>query len=111
MHYIDNTSAIAALVRGYSSFPDSARLVHAFHAFNVGVRARVWFSHVRSKANVSDAPSRGDMSYVVDVLGADVVTVHFPDLDLWLTPAGPWMEAALAFERPRVRRSPPRARV
>ena len=45
------------------------------------------------------------------VLGADVVAVRFPDLDLWLTPAGPWMEAALAFERPRVRRSRPRARV
>ena len=91
-------------MKGYSAFPDSARLVHAFHAFNVGVSARVWFAHVRSKANVADAPSRGDMSYARRVLQATVVTVSFPHLDLWLTPAGPWMEAALQCERPRVRR-------
>ena len=63
IHFIDNTSAIAALVRGYSGMPDSARLVHALHAFNVGLRALPWFAHVRSAANVSDAPSRGDVSY------------------------------------------------
>ena len=102
IHFIDNTSAIAALVRGYSGMPDSARLVHAFHAFNVGLQSLPWFAHVRSAANVSDGPSRGDVSYVRDVLGASFVESRFPDLDLWLSPAGRWMDMALA-DAPRSR--------
>lgn len=97
IHFIDNTSAIAGLVKGYAAMPDSARLVHAFHAFNVGVRCVPWFAHVRSKANVSDGPSRGDCDYVVYILGAAYVPTRFPRLDQWLLPAGPWMSLALSF--------------
>ena len=32
-HWIDNTSAVAALTKGYSRQPDSARLVHSLHAW------------------------------------------------------------------------------
>ena len=32
--------------------------MNAFHAFNVGVRADVFFEYVRSKANPADLPSR-----------------------------------------------------
>ena len=67
--------------------PDPARLVHALHAFNVGLRALPWFAHVRSAANVSDAPSRGDVSYCRDVLRATYVATWLPELDLWLSPA------------------------
>jgi hypothetical protein len=58
IHWIDNTSAMAALCKGYSRMPDSARLVHAFHAWNAGAQARVWFEYVPSAANPSDEPSR-----------------------------------------------------
>ena len=59
VHWIDNTSAKAALVHGYSGALDSSRLVHALHAYNLGLRARPWFEYVRSKANPADEPSRG----------------------------------------------------
>ena len=62
IHWIDNTSAKAALVHGYSGVPDSARLVHAFHAHNLVLQAQVWFEWVPSKANPSDEPSRVDWS-------------------------------------------------
>ena len=58
LHWIDNTSAKAALVHGYSGAPDSSRLVHLLQAWNVGLRARTWYEYVRSKANPSDEPSR-----------------------------------------------------
>ena len=62
LHWIDNTSAKAALVHGYSGAPDSSRLVHALHAYNLGLRARPWFEYVRSKANPADEPSRVDLA-------------------------------------------------
>eukprot|EP00965_Chrysotila_dentata_P170550 5630276-Pleurochrysis_carterae.AAC.2 len=58
----DDTSALAALlIKGYSSRPDSALIIHAFLAFNVGLGTRVWFEYVASKANIAgDMPSRGE---------------------------------------------------
>ena len=47
---------------GYSSVPDSARIVHAFHATCAGLGAAVWMEYVRSKGNVADEPSRVDIS-------------------------------------------------
>jgi hypothetical protein len=58
IHWIDNTSALAALCKGYSNQPDSARLVHAFHAWQAGAQADVWFEYVPSKPNPADEPSR-----------------------------------------------------
>ena len=58
IHFVDNTSAVAALTKGFSRVPDSARIVHAFHAWCAGARARVWFEYVASDANPSDTPSR-----------------------------------------------------
>ena len=58
IHFIDNTSAIAAMAKGYSNMPDSARLVHTFHAWQAGAGSDVWFEYVPSKANPADEPSR-----------------------------------------------------
>jgi hypothetical protein len=44
--------------------PDSVRLVHATHALLAGMEVRAWFAYVRTKANVSDEPSRDDLSQV-----------------------------------------------
>jgi hypothetical protein len=72
IHWIDNSSAVAALVKGYSSSIDSARIVQAMHATLAGLGADVWFEYVRTDANVADAPSRVDMSYERYAIGADV---------------------------------------
>jgi hypothetical protein len=47
IHFVDNTSAVAGLVKGYAAPIDSARIVNAFHAYNVGIRARVYFELAR----------------------------------------------------------------
>ena len=51
-------AAVAALVKGYSSRPDSARLVHGLHAWLAATRTNVWFEYVPTDANVADEPSR-----------------------------------------------------
>ena len=58
VHWVDNTSAVAALTKGYSGRPDSARLVHALHAWCAVTRTSIWFEYVPSKANAADEPSR-----------------------------------------------------
>ena len=59
---MSNTSAVAASAKGCSSAIDSARIVHAMHATLAGLGVDAWFEYVRTDANVSDAPSREDMS-------------------------------------------------
>ena len=39
-------------------------MVHAMHAMLAGLGADAWFEYVRTDANVTDAPSREDMSLV-----------------------------------------------
>ena len=50
-HFIDNASALASIVKGYSSSNDSARtVVHSFWALVSGLSADVWMVYVRSEA-------------------------------------------------------------
>ena len=58
IHWIDNTSALAALAKGYSGVPDSAHLVHIFHAWAAAAGTSVWFEYVPTDANPADEPSR-----------------------------------------------------
>ena len=90
IHYIDNTSALAGLTKGYSSRVDSAFIVHSFHGYNAGLQAVVWFEWVASKANVADGPSRGDSQYVKEVLGATIVKSKLPPLHSWRAPSEEW---------------------
>ena len=83
IHWIDNTSAISCLLHGYSGKLDSALLVNSFHLFNAGLRVRVHFEYVESKANVADLPSRQEFVYLLVVLAGRRV----PTLIL---PAGTW---------------------
>ena len=100
LHWIDNTSAKAALVHGYSGKPDSARIVHLFHAWNMGLGARVWFEYVPSKANPSDEPSRVDMSQQRfricehPEIVSEPLPLIFPPVERWSDPAGWAREAA-----------------
>ena len=106
MHWIDNSSACAALVKGYSSAVDSGRIVHALHATLAGLGAKAWFEYVRTKANVADEPSRFDLSGVRYDFGERMVDgvavacgssepmpVRLPTCS-WGDDAAEWMRAA-----------------
>jgi hypothetical protein len=68
VHFIDNTSALYGMVKGYSPVPDSLNIIRAFHAANIALRANVWFNYVASKANVADLPSRGSLDEMASCL-------------------------------------------
>ena len=93
IHWIDNTSALAALVKGYAAAEDSAKIVHAFHSFSVGLKSTVWFEYVASKANIADMPSRGDFEEL-DRLGSIEHACVMPSVDAWHKPADAWMARA-----------------
>ena len=46
LHYVNNTSAVAALAKGYSGSPDSGHLVHALHATALGLGCSCYFEYV-----------------------------------------------------------------
>lgn len=98
IHFIDNTSACWALVKGYSRAIDSGMIVSAFHASMVSVKARVFFEYVDTKANPADLPSRGAMTELVGELssagiGGNIVTVEYvlPKTQSWWSSAGHWI--------------------
>ena len=107
IHWVDNSSAVAALAAGYSGVPDSARLVHAFHATAAGLGTAVWFEYVRTKANVADEPSRVNLGEGIwdcglDDCGAGLrswpTEVRLPEARDWAEPAAEW---ALGAKRRR----------
>ena len=86
LHFVDNTSACAALVKGYARAVDSGMIVGAFHAYNVGLRAEVFFEYVRSKANIADLLTRADRfeEFELGMKGMTVKRIH----DFVLPPLG-----------------------
>lgn len=92
LHFVDNTSALFGVLKGYSSVSDSARIVHAFWAMATGLRCAVWFEYVQSAANIADLPSRGDTTFVTDTLKSTACATGMPPIADWLSVA-----AALAF--------------
>ena len=104
IHFIDNTSACAALVKGYSRAIDSGLIVNAFHAINLGLRADVFFEYVRSAANPADLPSRdaiGELMSLLESVGmAQAVTeiaCKLPDFDTWDAPTSQVIEEASRY--------------
>ena len=99
LHWIDNQSACAALTKGYSGVPDSARLVHMFHAWAAGARSSVWFEYVPTDQNVADLPSRelslASVSYSpLPGVSSSPVPLRFPPLCRLHDPCGWAREAA-----------------
>ena len=92
IHWIDNTSALAGLIRGYAGAIDSARIVHAFHALNAGLRTDVWFEYIASKANIADLPSRMEFD-LLKSLQAQERQCILPSTEDWQQPAQAWLEA------------------
>ena len=94
IHWIDNSSAVAALSKGYSSAPDSARLVHAFHATAAGLGCACWFEYVKSSANPADVPSREDLSDTEWDCGLPGRGVKSRPVPACLPPDTRWADAA-----------------
>ena len=89
VHFVDNTSAIAGLVKGSSPQADSQAMIFAFHLREVELQMQVWFAYIESKANVADMPSRQAFSEMVAALRAlrpefgleaASVVAEFPDV-------------------------------
>ena len=103
IHFIDNTSACAGLVKGYASSIDPGLMVNAFHAFNVGLRVDVFFEYVRSKANIGDLPSRlamDELWEMFETIGvasrAREVAMVMPRFHDWYAPAARLLSAGVA---------------
>ena len=62
--FIDNNSAAANLVKGYSPQTDSAAIVGEFWLAAAQLRTSVYIERVESKSNLADGPSRLDYSLV-----------------------------------------------
>ena len=60
--FIDNNSAAANLVKGYSPQTDSAAIVGEFWLEAAQIRTSVYIERVESKSNIADGPSRLDYS-------------------------------------------------
>ena len=66
--FIDNNSAAANLVKGYSPQSDSATIVGEFWLEAAQVRTSLYIDRVESKSNIADGPSRLDY-HLVKFLG------------------------------------------
>jgi hypothetical protein len=105
VHWIDNTSAIAALVKGYSGSPDSVRILHAFAAFSLGLDTSSWFLWVPSKANIADLPLRNDFALLEELGSVEVpflTHILLTELLTELLTSGLVMHYSLSNERLRV---------
>ena len=104
IHWIDNTGALAAMVKGYARKTDCARIVHAFSALVIRLGVSTWFEYVRTKANLADLPSReGLQGYeqfedteFAPALGSTRVEMHLPPMHAWANPFGDWIDSARA---------------
>ena len=61
IHFIDNDSAAANLVRGYSPKADSSALVGEYWLIAARPGIDIYIDRVESKSNVADCPSRFDL--------------------------------------------------
>jgi hypothetical protein len=103
IHYIDNTSAIAALVKGYSGSPDSMGVIHAFAEIRLALGIDIWFQGVPSKANIADLPSRAEFDLLHRMRSHEVPLV-FPPMEAFAAPIGG--DSARALNLPAPARSP-----
>ena len=109
MHWIDNTSAIAGVVKGYSSKPDSSWMLAILHILFARLDISPWFMYVASKANCSDGPSRFDFSIPL-WLRAIWVEPRIPTAAEWAAPLSSWIAAVRSRAAPRASGAARRAR-
>ena len=85
LHWVDNTSAVAGLIKGYSSKSDTGRILNALQFLLAGLSCVPWFAYVPSGQNVADAPSRGEFQELLDV-GSELLVMKLPEFNSWLDP-------------------------
>jgi hypothetical protein len=61
MSFVDNEAAKHALIKGYGKIDEINNLASAFWRHCADNRTNPWFERVSTKANISDAISRGDL--------------------------------------------------
>ena len=79
--YVDNDSALHAVVGGYTSVHDSAVLIHAAAHMDMLIGCHQWVARVPSLSNPADGPSRGVIEHPLDK--AVVYTLTVPEADFW----------------------------
>ena len=57
---IDNTAALSCVIHGVSKLLDMGRFASLFQLLVIRSHADGWHSHVRSRSNIADVPSRLD---------------------------------------------------
>ena len=58
IYFEDNTCALSAMINGYASKEDMARLTNMYHLQNFFMNVDAWHDWVPSAANIADVPSR-----------------------------------------------------
>ena len=82
VHWVDNNSALGALVKGYSNVEDSVRLIGDYWIRVAKARAQCYIDRVESKSNPSDEPSRMKFDGLLTELRAKHVPANlssYPD--------------------------------
>ena len=101
VHFVDNTSAVAGLRKGYSSRADTALILISFWLLITILRCNPWFEYVPSKLNIADLPSRGDTEHLLDCCNMTEVPYVFPPHSMWRSPVGEWYDILRkAFGKP-----------
>ena len=77
--YLDNEAAKASLVNGASMQDNGAEIIQAFVYSEMKVQVKVWFSRVPTSSNISDGPSRLDVSEM-EKHQVRRKTIHWQDL-------------------------------
>jgi len=70
IHFVDNSAALAALVKGYSSKDDCIKLSSDYWLRAASGKVYIYVDRVESKSNISDEPSRLCFDKLMPELGA-----------------------------------------
>ena len=82
IHFGDNTAANAAARSGYSSAPDMARVVSHLRLRWLKLGVHPWVEFVKSEANWSDDPSRGEVD-LLEKRSAKCLRFEWPPFTGW----------------------------
>ena len=70
IHFIDNSAALGALVKGYSPSEDNIKIVGDYWLRAASRKLFIYCDRVESKSNISDDPSRLNIEGVMSSIGA-----------------------------------------
>ena len=77
--YLDNEAAKASLVNGASMQSSGAEIIQAFVYSEMRMQVKVWFARVPTSSNISDGPSRFDLTEM-EKFGISQRKVHWQNL-------------------------------